>query len=128
MFYSREKEKYKRWKQRQTDLHAYQKLKQLLVDLKGVRVLFELVKRREEVRRQVLDLQCDWFDARHNDMVDTSGLSRVSDRLTSWDELCCVRVNVTTMYSSLLLLVLLLLVAVTVVVSVASDSATDGED
>jgi len=76
VFRPREKEKYKLRKKRQNDMDAYLKLKQLRSDFDNLRVLLELVKRREELQRLHLHLQVDLFQQRLYDIIDTSGLPR----------------------------------------------------
>jgi enhancer of polycomb-like protein len=85
VFRPREKEKYKLRKKRQNDMDAYRKMKQLRNDFEKVRTLLELVKRREQLNRTMIQMQADWFDQRMYDLVDTSGLPRVSKRLTKED-------------------------------------------
>jgi len=82
VFRPREKEKYKLRKKRQNDLDAYKKMKQLRVDFMKVRVLVDLIQRREKLNKCILDMQCDWFEQRVYSMIDTSGLPRESDRIT----------------------------------------------
>lgn len=82
VFRPREKEKYKLRKKRQNDYDAYKKMKQLRIDYAKIRVLLELIHKREELNKCILDMQCDWFDKRIYDMVDTSGLPKQSDRLS----------------------------------------------
>ncbi len=85
VFRPREKEKYKLRKKRQNDLDAFKKMKQLRLDFLKVRVLLDLVERREKLNKCIFDMQSDWFEQRLYGMVDTSGLLRESDRL-SFDE------------------------------------------
>jgi hypothetical protein len=61
-------------------------MKQLKIDFTKVRALLELVKQREQLNKMILDMQCDWFEQRLYDMIDTSALPRESDRL-SHDEI-----------------------------------------
>lgn len=81
VFRPREKEKYKLRKKRQNDYDAYKKMRQLRNDFAKVRVLLELIWKREELNKCILDMKCEWFDQRIYDMVDTSGLPKQSDRL-----------------------------------------------
>jgi enhancer of polycomb-like protein len=81
VFRPREKEKYKLRKKRQNDMDAYRKMKQLRSDFQHVRVLLDLVKRREELNRCMIQLQADWFEQKMSDIVDTSGTPRLSSRL-----------------------------------------------
>ena len=81
VFRPREKEKYKLRKKRQNDMDAYRKMKQLRSDFHKVRVLLDLVKRREELNRCMIQLQSDWFEQRMADIVDTSGRPRLSSTL-----------------------------------------------
>lgn len=85
VFRPREKEKYKLRKKRQNDMDAYRKMKQLKNDFDRVRTLLELVKRREQLNRTMIQMQADWLDQRIYDLVDTSGLPRVSNRVTKDD-------------------------------------------
>lgn len=82
VFRPREKEKYKLRKKRQNDLDGYKKMKQLRIDFTKIKALLDLIKKREELNKVVLDMQCDWFDQRLYEMIDTSGLQRESDRLS----------------------------------------------
>ena len=81
VFRPREKEKYKLRKKRQNDMDAYRKMKQLRNDFHNVRVLLELVKRREELNRCMIQLKADWFEQKMSDIVDTSGKPRLSSHL-----------------------------------------------
>ena len=85
VFRPREKEKYKLRKKRQNDFDAFKKLKQLRIDFTKVRALLELIQRREQLSKYILDLQCDWFEQRLYEMVDTSALPRESDRISHND-------------------------------------------
>jgi len=85
VFRPREKEKYKLRKKRQNDMDAYRKMKTLRNDFDRVRTLLELVKRRELLNRTMIRMQADWLDQRIYDLVDTSGLPRVSERVTKDD-------------------------------------------
>jgi len=82
VFRPREKEKYKLRKKRQNDLDSYRKMQQLRTDFHKVRVLLDLIRRREQLQKCIINLQNDWFEQRIYDMVDTSGLSRESHRLS----------------------------------------------
>jgi enhancer of polycomb-like protein len=86
VFRPREKEKYKLRKKRQNDIDSFKKMKQLKIDFTKVRALLELVRQREQVNKMILDMQCDWFEQRLYDMIDTSALPRESDRI-SHDEI-----------------------------------------
>ena len=81
VFRPREKEKYKLRKKRQNDMDAYRKLQQLKQDFHHVRILLDLVRRREELNRSLVQLQKDWFQQKLYDCVDTSGLPRISPDL-----------------------------------------------
>lgn len=81
VFRPREKEKYKLRKKRQNDMESFRKLKQLRNDFQKVRVLLDLVKRREELNRCMIQLQEDWFEQRMSDVMDTSGKPRHSPNL-----------------------------------------------
>ena len=82
VFRPREKEKYKLRKKRQNDLDAYKKMKQLRIDFTKIRALLQLIQRRETLSKCMLDMQCDWFEQRLYEMIDTSALPRESDRLS----------------------------------------------
>jgi len=82
VFRPREKEKYKLRKKRQNDLEAYRKLQQLRTDFSKVRVLLELVKRRERLNKAIIYMQSEWFDQYLYDLIDTSGIPRGSDCLS----------------------------------------------
>ena len=62
-------------------MDAYRKMKQLRKDFDKVKVLLDLVLRRERINQLMVETQMDWFDQHIYDMTDTSGLPRVSDRL-----------------------------------------------
>ena len=81
VFRPREKEKYKLRKKRQNDMESLRKLKQLRNDFQKVRVLLDLVKRREELNRCTIQLQEEWFEQRMSDVIDTSGKPRHSPNL-----------------------------------------------
>ena len=81
VFRPREKEKYKLRKKRQNDVDAFNKMKQLRTDFEKVRLLLDLVKRREQIHRCMIDLQTELFEQQIYDMVDTSGLPRKSNVL-----------------------------------------------
>jgi enhancer of polycomb-like protein len=81
VFRPREKEKYKLRKKRQNDMDAYRKMKQLRSDFQHVRVLLDLVKRREDLNRCMIQLQSDWFEQKLSDIVNTSGMPRISSFL-----------------------------------------------
>lgn len=98
VFRPREKEKYKLRKKRQNDMDAYRKLQQLKQDFQHVRVLLDLVRRREELNRCLVQLQSEWFQQKIFDAIDTSGLPRLSKELRrdEMDEL----LNVTTYFDT----------------------------
>jgi len=81
VFRPREKEKYKLRKKRQNDMESFRKLKQLRNDFQKVRVLLDLVKRREDLNRCTIQLQEEWFEQRMSDVMDTSGKPRHSPNL-----------------------------------------------
>jgi len=81
VFRPREKEKYKLRKKRQNDIDAYRKLQQLKQDFSRIRVLLELIKKREELNRSLVLLQKEWFEQKLYDAIDTSGLCRLSQNL-----------------------------------------------
>lgn len=80
VFRPREKEKYKLRKKRQNDAEAMAKLRQLRCDFENLRHVLELVKQREELFRIHVQLRVELFQQRLYDIVDTSGLPRVSQR------------------------------------------------
>lgn len=86
VFRPREKERYNTRKKRVNDPDAYKKMKQLRIDFTKIRALLDLIKKREELNKVMLDMQCDWFEQRLYEMIDTSALPRESDRL-SHDEI-----------------------------------------
>jgi len=81
VFRPREKEKYKLRKKRQNDMDAFRKLQQLKQDFSQIRVLVELIKKREELNQSLLLLQKEWFEQKLYDAIDTSGLCRISQNL-----------------------------------------------
>jgi enhancer of polycomb-like protein len=81
VFRPREKEKYKLRKKRQNDMDAHRKLLQLKHDFEHLRALLGLVRRREELNRNLVRLQTEWFQQKIYDAIDTSGLPRVSTEL-----------------------------------------------
>ena len=81
VFRPREKEKYKLRKKRQNDMESFRKLKQLRSDFQKVRVLLNLVQRREQLNRCMIQLQEDWFEQKMSDVMDTSGKPRHSPNL-----------------------------------------------
>jgi len=82
VFRPREKGKYRLRKKRQNDIETLRKMKQLRCDFDKVRVLLDLIRSREQLNRTMFDLRTEWFDQRMYDMTDTSGLPRLSDRLS----------------------------------------------
>ena len=98
VFRPREKEKYKLRKKRQNDMDAYRKLQQLKQDFQHVRVLLDLVRRREELNRSLIQLQSEWFQQKIFDAIDTSGLPRMSQELRR-DEMDQL-LNITTYYDT----------------------------
>ena len=73
VFRQRDKEKRRLRKKRQNDMEAYKKMKQLKLDFERVGVLCELIVKREEVNRNLVELTMDYFDARWNAWTDTTG-------------------------------------------------------
>jgi enhancer of polycomb-like protein len=82
VFRPREKEKYKLRKKRQNDLDAYRKMKQLRSDFDKVRILLDLVRRREIVHKTLINLDIELCEQQLFDMCDTSSLPRVSSRVS----------------------------------------------
>ena len=62
-------------------MDAYRKLQRLKQDFHHVCILLDLVRRREELNRSLVQLQKDWFRHKPYDCVDTSGLPRISPDL-----------------------------------------------
>lgn len=85
VFRPREKEKYKLRKKRQNDMDAYRKMKQLRTDFENLRLLLDLTKRREELHRSMIQMQCDLFEQQLFDLTDTSATPRVSQQLRKRD-------------------------------------------
>lgn len=81
VFRGREKEKYKLRKKRQNDMDAYRKMKQLRKDFDQMRVLLELVRKRERINHCMVEMQLECFEQRMYDLTDTSGLPRISYKL-----------------------------------------------
>lgn len=98
VFRPREKEKYKLRKKRQNDMDAYRKLQQLKQDFQHVKILLDLVRRREELNRSLIQLQSEWFQQKLFDAIDTSGMPRISPdlRRDDMDEL----LNITTYFET----------------------------
>jgi len=63
-------------KKKQNDVEAYQKMKLLKSDFERVRVLCELILRREEVNKNLVELTNDYFVERLDGWMDTSGEAR----------------------------------------------------
>ncbi|CAB9512073.1 of polycomb homolog 2 [Seminavis robusta] len=76
VFRPREKEKYKLRKTRRNDMLSFNKMKQLRNDFDGLRMVLDLVRKREEVYRAQVQMQCEWFDQKLFDIMDTSGKPR----------------------------------------------------
>ena len=89
VFRPREKEKYKLRKKRMNDMDAFRKMKQLRMDFEKVRALLDLVRKREALHRMVILAGEECFEQQLYNLVDTSGLPRVSKVLKrdSMDEL-----------------------------------------
>jgi len=82
VFRPREKGKYRLRKKRQNDLDTLRKMKQLRCDFDKIRVLMDLIRSREQLNTAMFELRTEWFDQRMYDMTDTSGLPRLSNRLS----------------------------------------------
>jgi enhancer of polycomb-like protein len=76
VFRPREKEKYKLRKTRRNDMLSFQKMKQMRQDFDNLRHVLELVRKREQVHRAQVQMQCEWFQQKLFDMMDTSGKPR----------------------------------------------------
>ena len=78
VFRPREKEKYKLRKKRMNDMDAFRKMKQLRLDFEKVRTLLDLVRKREKLHRMLIMAGNESFEQQVYNIVDTSGLPRVS--------------------------------------------------
>lgn len=85
VFRPREKEKYKLRKTRRNDMLSFNKMKQLRNDFENLRLVLELVQKREALYRANLQLQCENFEQKLFDLTDTSGKPRLSDTLKKRD-------------------------------------------
>ena len=81
VFRPREKEKYKLRKTRRNDMLSFNKMKQLRNDFENLRLVLDLVRKREELYRANLHLQCENFEQKLFDLTDTSGKPRLSNNL-----------------------------------------------
>jgi enhancer of polycomb-like protein len=63
------------------DMDAFRKMKQLRLDFEKVRALLDLVRKREALHRMVILAGEECFEQQLYDLVDTSGLPRVSNVL-----------------------------------------------
>jgi enhancer of polycomb-like protein len=81
VFRPREKEKYKLRKTRRNDMLSFQKMKQMRQDFDNLRHILELVRKREQVYRAQVQMQCEWFQQKLFDMIDTSGKPRKTSTL-----------------------------------------------
>ena len=78
VFRPRDQVKRKLRKKRQNDLEAYKKMKQLKHDFERVRVLCDLILKRETVFSTMVELTNEYFEERLYEWTDTSGLPRES--------------------------------------------------
>jgi len=78
VFRPREKEKYKLRKTRRNDMLSYNKMKQLRNDFENLKLKLDLVRRREELHRTQIQMQCELFEQQMFDITDTSGKPRIS--------------------------------------------------
>mmetsp|Transcript_27502 Transcript_27502/g.80872 ORF Transcript_27502/g.80872 Transcript_27502/m.80872 type:complete len:307 (-) Transcript_27502:301-1221(-) len=62
-------------------MDAYRKMKQLRKDFDQMRILLELVRKRERINHCMVEMQFEWFEQRMYDLTDTSGLPRISHKL-----------------------------------------------
>lgn len=76
VFRPREKEKRKLRKKRQNDVESYMKMKMLKTDFEKVKILCDLIVRREGVTSLMVDLTDEYFQQRLHDWLDTSGQPR----------------------------------------------------
>lgn len=81
VFRPREKEKYKLRKKRMNDMDAFRKMKQLRLDFEKVRSLLDLVRKREALHRIMVMAGKERFAQTMYNIVDTSGLPRISTLL-----------------------------------------------
>ena len=81
VFRPREKEKYKLRKKRMNDMDAFRKMKQLRLDFEKVRIMLDLVRKREKLHRMLILAGKECFAQQIYNIVDTSGLPRVSQIL-----------------------------------------------
>lgn len=85
VFRPREKEKYKLRKKRQNDMDAFRKMKQLRQDFNKVRILLDLVCRRERLNACMVQMQAKWFKHKMFDIVDTSDSAGPKDSVKRED-------------------------------------------
>lgn len=85
VFRPREKEKYKLRKTRRNDMLSFNKMKQLRNDFENLRLKLELIRRREELHRCQIQMQCELFEQKMYDITDTSGKPRVAKSLRKRD-------------------------------------------
>jgi len=85
VFRPREKEKYKLRKTRRNDLLSYNKMKQLRSDFENVRLLLDLIRKREQLHRVQVRMQCEVFEQKLFDLTDTSGKPRISKYIKKRD-------------------------------------------
>jgi len=78
VFRPREKEKYTLRKKRKNDMDAFKKMQLLKRDFERVRMLLDLVRRREKLLKLSISVREDLFQQLMYDTVDTSGLERSS--------------------------------------------------
>ena len=85
VFRPREKEKYKLRKTRRNDMLSFNKMKQLRNDFENLRLQLDLIRRREELHRSQIQMQCELFEQKMFDITDTSGKPRLSEPLKKRD-------------------------------------------
>mmetsp|Transcript_11299 Transcript_11299/g.23817 ORF Transcript_11299/g.23817 Transcript_11299/m.23817 type:complete len:1062 (+) Transcript_11299:52-3237(+) len=83
VFRPRDKVKRKLRKKRQNDYEAYKKMVQLKVDFERLRVLTDLVLKRERVFETMVELSNEYFEERLYQWLDTSGMPRQSGFLNT---------------------------------------------
>ena len=81
VFRPREKEKYKLRKKRVDDMNSFRKMQQLRNDFNNLRLASDLVRRREQLNRSLVQMNCELFEQKIFELTDTSGKPRISPTL-----------------------------------------------
>ena len=76
VFRPREKEKYTLRKKRKNDMDAFRKMQLLRKDFERVRMLLDMVRRREKLSRSIVDIRQELFEQHMYDCFNTSGFPR----------------------------------------------------